>query len=219
MYSKSFLSMCLLICISQVSLFSQNMYKTITKKSPDGKYSYEMVEGDPTQTRFYTLSNGLKVILHKNSLEPKIMSFITTRAGGKNDPATNTGLAHYLEHMLFKGTQNLGTVDFVKEKMYLDEIEKLYEMYNVTVDENTRKSIYKKIDSVSTLAAQYAVPNEYDKAMTSIGSSMTNAFTSKEITAYMENIPTTNLEKYLQVQKERFERPVFRLFHTELETV
>lgn len=207
-----------LIMFNQIS-HAQTMYKTLKKSSNDGKYSYEMVDGDPTKTRFYTLDNGLKVVLHQNNLEPKVMTFITTRAGGKNDPSTNTGLAHYLEHMLFKGTQNLGTVDFTREKIYLDEIEKLYEMYNRTTDDQARKLIYKKIDSVSTLASQYAVPNEYDKAMTSIGSSMTNAFTSKEITAYMENIPSSNLEKYLQVQKERFERPVFRLFHTELETV
>lgn len=209
----------LLFFTNQQSLLSQSMYKTITKKSADGKYSYDIVEGDPTNTRFYTLPNGLKVILHQNTLEPKIMSFITTRAGGKNDPATNTGLAHYLEHMLFKGTENLGTINFETEKQYLDQIEKWYEVYNKTTDESKRKSIYKKIDSLSFIASQYSVPNEYDKAMTSIGSTMTNAFTSKEITAYMENIPSNNLETYLKVQKERFERPVFRLFHTELETV
>jgi predicted Zn-dependent peptidase len=205
--------------VFNTSMMGQNMYKTVKKTSPDGKYSYEMVEGDPTQTRFYTLSNGLKVILHKNSLEPKVMAFITTRAGGKNDPATNTGLAHYLEHMLFKGTENLGTTDYSTEKAHLDQIEQLYEVYNVTTDERQRKYLYKQIDSLSTLASKIAVPNEYDKAMTSVGSSMTNAFTSKEITAYMENVPSNNLEKYLQIQKERFERPVFRLFHTELETV
>ncbi|MBK9042756.1 MAG: insulinase family protein [Saprospiraceae bacterium] len=199
--------------------YAQTMFKTTKKTSPDGKYTYEIVEGDPTKTRFYTLKNGLKVMLHQNTLEPKIMSFITTRAGGKNDPATNTGLAHYLEHMLFKGTENMGTVDFEKEKVFLDQIEMLYEKYNVSTDPAIRKKIYKEIDSVSTLASKLAVPNEYDKAMTSVGSSMTNAFTSKEITAYMENFPSTNLEKYLEIQKERFERPVFRLFHTELETV
>jgi predicted Zn-dependent peptidase len=201
------------------NLYSQTMYKTVKKTSPDGKYTYEIVEGDPTKTRFYTLKNGLKVILHQNNLEPKIMSFITTRAGGKNDPSTNTGLAHYLEHMLFKGTENLGTVDYVQEKIYLEQIENLFEVYATLTDPVARKNVYRQIDSLSTLASNYAVPNEYDKAMTSVGSNMTNAFTSKEITAYMENIPSNNLEKYLQIQKERFERPVFRLFHTELETV
>lgn len=195
------------------------MYNTVKQTSLDGKYTYETVEGDPTKTRFYTLKNGLKVVLHQNNLEPKIMSFITTKVGGKNDPSTNTGLAHYLEHLMFKGTENLGTIDFTNEKVYLDKIESLYEQYIGAVDIGHRKKLYREIDSISTLASKYAVPNEYDKAMTAVGSTMTNAFTSKEITAYMENIPSNNLEEYLQIQKERFEKPVFRLFHTELETV
>lgn len=206
----------LLIC---TFLYSHAQYKTVQKISPDGKYSYQIVEGDPTQTRFYTLKNGLTVILHENRNEPKIMSLITTRAGGKNDPSDNTGLAHYLEHLMFKGTENMGSADYTAEKIYLDQIENLYELHKNTTDEMQRKSIYRQIDSISTLASKIAIPNEYDKSMAAVGSNMTNAFTSLEITAYMENIPSNNLEKFLQVQDERFSKPVFRLFHTELETV
>ncbi|MBP6447933.1 MAG: insulinase family protein [Saprospiraceae bacterium] len=194
-------------------------YQTVKKTSADGKYSYKVVTGDPTQTRFYTLKNGLQVILHENRNEPKIMTLITTRAGGKNDPSTNTGLAHYLEHLMFKGTGNLGTMDYAKEKIYLNQIDDLYEVYRQTTDQDKRKSIYKQIDSISTLASKIAIPNEYDKAMSAVGSNMTNAFTSFEMTAYMENIPSNNLEKFLNIQDERFTNPVFRLFHTELETV
>jgi hypothetical protein len=114
------------LCIVFVAFMANGQYQTVKKTSPDGKYSYEIVTGDPTNTRFYTLKNGLQVILHENKNEPKIMSFITTRAGGKNDPADNTGLAHYLEHLMFKGTKNLGTMDYEKEKVYLDQIENLY---------------------------------------------------------------------------------------------
>ena len=207
----------LLFVLATFSLEAQ--YKTVQKKSPDGKYTYSVVEGDPTQTRFYTLSNGLQVILHENRNEPKIMSLITTRAGGKNDPSDNTGLAHYLEHLMFKGTRQLGTMNFEQEKVYLDQIEDLYEKHKMTQDPADRKNIYRQIDSISTLASKWAIPNEYDKSMAVVGSNMTNAFTSLEITAYMENVPSNNLEKYLQVQDDRFTNPVFRLFHTELETV
>jgi len=217
--TSKFFTLLFILVLTLTQALAQTNYKTVTKTSNGGKFTYQTVEGDPTQTRFYTLKNGLTVILHENRTEPRIMALITTKAGGKNDPAQNTGLAHYLEHLLFKGTDELGTADYNTELTYLQQIEDLYEVYNKTTDEADRTTIYHKIDSISGLAAKYAIPNEYDKAMAEIGSNMTNAFTSFEMTAYMENFPSNNLEKYLMVQDERFEDPVFRLFHTELETV
>jgi predicted Zn-dependent peptidase len=193
--------------------------KTLTKTSADGKYTWQEVEGDPSGVRFYTLENGLTVIIAENRLEPRIMTLFATKAGGKHDPADNTGLAHYLEHMLFKGTDRFGSLDYEQEKVHLDRIEALYEVYNRTTDPEQRKTIYQRIDSVSNIAARYAIANEYDKLMSSIGSNMTNAFTSFENTTYMENVPSNNFEKYLVIQRERFRNPVLRLFHTELEAV
>lgn len=200
-----------------IQIFSQTQFTTST--SSDGKYTYTTVDNDPTKMRKYVLDNRLTVFLVENHLEPRIMALITTKAGSKNDPATNTGLAHYLEHMLFKGTDKYGSLDYAKEKVELDKIQALYEVYNKTTDEDKRKSIYKEIDSISGVAAKYAIANEYDKMMTNIGSNMTNAFTSFENTTYMENIPSNNLEKFLAIQDERFRNPVLRLFHTELEAV
>src|SRR5699024_10673064 len=125
----------------------------------------------------------------------------------------------YLEHMLFKGTDKFGTLDYEKEKPLLDQIETLYEEYNHTTDESKRKEIYKEIDKVSNEAAKYAIANEYDKLMSEMGTRGTNAFTSFEETVYTENIPATAVDKYLAVQAERFRNPVFRIFHTELEAV
>ncbi len=200
-------------------IYAQGSFQTISKSSPDGKYHWTEVTHDPTHTRFYTLANGFQVILTENHNEPRIMSLLTTRAGSKNDPADHTGLAHYLEHMLFKGTDQFGTLDYEKEKVQLDKIEALYESYNSTKDSSLRKFIYHMIDSISGESAKLAIANEYDKMMTNIGSNMTNAFTSFENTTYMENFPSNNLEKYLKIQKERFRNPVLRLFHTELEAV
>lgn len=199
--------------------FGQTAFTTETKTSADGKYKWQEVTNDPTHTRWYTLENGLTVIISENHLEPRVMTLFTTKAGSKNDPPTHTGLAHYLEHMLFKGTNKFGSLDWEKESVELGKIEKLYETYNKTTDAGKRKSIYHEIDSVSGVAAKYAIANEYDKMMTSIGSNMTNAFTSFENTSYMENFPGNNLEKYLTIQAERFRYPVLRLFHTELEAV
>src|SRR5699024_10216918 len=141
------------------------------------------------------------------------------KAGSKTDPANHTVLAHYLEHMLFKGTDQFGSLDWDKEKSLLDEIEGLYEKYNSTTDEDERKAIYKEIEQVSGEAAKYAIGNEYDKMMSGMGAQGTNAFTSVEETVYTEDIPSNVIDKYLTVQSERFRHPVFRLFHTELEAV
>jgi predicted Zn-dependent peptidase len=185
----------------------------------DPLYKYELVLGDPTNTRIYTLPNGLKVYISVNLREPKVYTAIAVRTGSRNDPPNNTGLAHYLEHMLFKGTQNYGTINYEQEKGYLKQIYKLYEQFNQSRDSLERKVLYGKIDSVSQLAAQQAIPNEYDKLMTQLGAEGTNAFTSLDQTVYINQIPANQLEKFLQVEAERFTYPVFRLFHTELEAV
>jgi predicted Zn-dependent peptidase len=183
------------------------------------KYAYESVAGDPLQTRIYTLENGLKVYLSVNKDKPRIQTFVGVRVGGKNDPAETTGLAHYFEHLMFKGTPNFGTSDYEAEKPLLDQIEALFETYRITTDEAERKAIYARIDSVAQLASQIAIPNEYDKLMSAIGSQGTNAFTSYDVTAYMEDIPSNEIENWAAIQADRFTNPVIRLFHTELETV
>lgn len=142
------------------------------------------------------------------------------RAGSKNDPSTATGLAHYLEHMVFKGTSKLGTQNWQAEKAELDKIEALYEQYRgQRNDPAARKRTYHQIDSISGVAAKYAVANEYDKVMGAIGAKGSNAYTSVEQTVYQEDIPSNQLEKWAAIQSERLGELVPRLFHTELEAV
>lgn len=184
-----------------------------------GGYSYKYVTGDGTKTRFYELSNGMTVILSPSHQEPRIQAFIAVKAGSKTDPASHTGLAHYLEHMMFKGTTNYGSMAWKKEKPFIDKIYGLYEEYNKTKDETARMALYKKIDSLSGVAATFAIANEYDKMMGAIGAKGSNAFTSFEQTVYLEDIPSNAVDKYFKVQAERFREPVFRIFHTELEAV
>jgi len=191
----------------------------VWKEGKSGGYKYKYVSGDPMQARFYTLGNGLTVVLSPTNKEPRMHVFIATKAGSKTDPADHTGLAHYLEHMMFKGTESYGSMDWSKEKPLLDAIDGLYEEYNHTKDENKRKEIYHRIDSVSGVAAKFAIANEYDKMMGAMGSKGTNAFTSFEQTVYTEDIPSNSIDKFLKVQADRFRNPVFRIFHTELEAV
>lgn len=184
-----------------------------------GGYTYKYVVNDPTKARFYTLKNGLTVILSASNKVPRIQCYIATKAGSKTDPASHTGLAHYLEHMLFKGTDKYGSLNWAKEKPELDKIDALYETYNHTTDTLKRKAIYQQIDSVSGIAAKYAIANEYDKMLSAMGAQGTNAFTSFEQTVYTDDVPANATDKYLAVQAERFRNPVFRIFHTELEAV
>ncbi|MDG2085719.1 MAG: insulinase family protein [Flavobacteriales bacterium] len=183
--------------------------------------NYEEVIGDPLKARIYTLENGLKVYLTSYDDAPRIQTNIAVRAGSKNDPENATGLAHYLEHMLFKGTDVFGSLDFNKEGPLIEEIEALYEQYrNVAMtDTANRERIYRKIDSISAEAAKYAIANEYDKMALGIGAKGTNAYTSFEKTVYINDIPSNQLENWLKLESERFRYPVFRLFHTELEAV
>lgn len=205
---KRFLSIgCLLVLFITSSLYAGNLP------------TFRTVPGDPMHTRIYTLPNGLKVYLTVNNLKPRIQTYIAVHVGAKNDPAETTGLSHYLEHLMFKGTSHYGTSNYSMEKPLLDQIRQLYEVYRHTTDAAQRKAIYHQIDSISYEASKYSIPNEYDKMMTSIGAQGTNAYTSIDCTVYQEDIPSNQIENWAKVQSERFGDAVIRGFHTELEAV
>ncbi len=183
------------------------------------KYKYEEVKGDLTKARIYTLDNGLKVYLSVNKEKPRIQAYIAVRTGSKNDPAETTGLAHYLEHLMFKGTDKYGVTDPQAEAPLLADIEARYEKYRTLTDPEERRQAYHEIDSVSQLAAKYFIPNEYDKLMAAIGAEGTNAFTSDDVTCYTEDIPSNEVENWAKIQSDRFQHMTIRGFHTELEAV
>ena len=167
----------------------------------------------------HTLDNGLTVFLSPNHETPRFYAEIITRAGSKHDPETNTGLAHYLEHLLFKGTSSFGTIDFEKEKPLLDQITQLYEERSAEQNETKREEIYKKINEISIQAASFAVPNEMDRVYGNMGGKGINAHTWHEETVYKVDLPANRLIHWAKIESERFANPIFRLFHTELETV
>ena len=203
----------------QQHLFMSVAFAALMVLTGCNRHKYETVKGDPMQTRIYTLKNGLKVYLSVNKDEPRIQANIAVRTGSRNDPAETTGLAHYLEHLMFKGTKQFGTSDSTAEAPLLDEIEQRFEAYRQLTDPTARKQAYHEIDSVSQLAAKYNIPNEYDKLMALIGSDGTNAYTSFDQTVYVENIPSNEVENWARIQADRFQNMVIRGFHTELEAV
>lgn len=145
-------------------------------------------------SRIYTLANGLKVYMSVNHETPRLQTYIAVKTGSRNDPPETTGLAHYLEHLMFKGTTHFGSSNVTAEAPLLDSIENRFEQYRHITDPALRKKAYHEIDSISQLAAKYNIPNEYDKMMAAIGSKGSNAYTSEDVTCYQENIPANEIE-------------------------
>jgi len=207
----------MLLLLFMISCSKNETYETKTAES--NGYSYEYVTNDPLKVRIYTLKNGLKVYLSRYDAEPRIQTQIAVRAGGKNDPARATGLAHYLEHIMFKGTPDFGTQDWSKEKIFLDSIEHMFEHYRTLSDSVERTKYYHLIDNVSNHAATLAIANEYDKMVAEIGARGTNAYTTEDRTVYINDIPSNQIENWITIESNRFRQIVPRLFHTELEAV
>lgn len=208
----------LLIAAISCKTNNEKSYKVTSQKDVNG-ITYETVKNDPTGLRLYTLDNGLKVYISQNADEPKIQTYIAVRAGSNYDPKESTGLAHYLEHMVFKGTHKIGTADWEKEKVYLEKISDLYEQHRTEKDDEKKKALYKEIDKVSLEASNYSIANEYDKMTASLGATGTNAYTWFEQTVYTNKIPANEFNKWITLESERFSTLVLRLFHTELEAV
>ena len=174
---------------------------------------------DPLQATIHRLSNGLTVFLSPYHQTPRVRAEIVIRAGGAQDPADSTGMAHYLEHMLFKGSERLGTLNYSLEKPFLEKIQQLYEKLFKTNDPLERKKIFQEIDGQNKLAVNFSIPNEFDKAYTRLGFKDLNAHTSYEETTYEVDFPANRAEAWAIMEAERFARPVFRLFQSEIETV
>lgn len=167
----------------------------------------------------YELSNGFQVYLNEDKNASNVYGAVWVNAGGKNDPADATGIAHYLEHMLFKGTQDLGTQNYTLEKPHLDSIRLLYDQLALEKDKEAKLSIQKLINAQELKASEYAIPNEFDRLIKGIGSSGVNASTSNDYTNYYNYFPSNQLAKWLDIYAHRFQDPVFRLFQSELEAV
>ena len=218
-----FLLLIINACSEQAPSGSPETAQVISETSATESIGYKRInttnEDDPLNTHIYELDNGLHVYLTENHEEPRFYAEIAVRAGSKHDPADATGLAHYLEHLLFKGNQSLGTLDYQAEKPYLDRIVELYEEHFRETDDVRRAEIYAEINSVAQQAAEYAIPNEIDKLYNSMGGTALNAHTWYEETVYKVGLPSNRLRQWAELESDRFVDPVFRLFHTELETV
>ena len=170
-------------------------------------------------TTIHRLANGLTIYISTDRTTPRISAWIAVRAGSRHDPAESTGLAHYLEHMLFKGSSRLGTTDHAREKVHIDRIADLYDDLREAKDETGRTEILAEIDSETQKSAAFSVPNEFDNLYARIGITGVNAFTGDEQTVYIADVPSNQFATWAEVEGDRFASPVFRLFYPELEAV
>ena len=205
--------------LCSVSVFILILALTVSTAGAGYKRLNEPNSADQMAAQIYQLDNGLTVYLTGNHEEPRFYTEISVRAGSKHDPSEATGIAHYLEHMLFKGNQSFGNLDDEKEKPHLDKITDLYEQHFHETDLEKRQAIYALINQESQLAAQYGIPNELAKLYKSMGGQGVNAHTWVEETVYKVDLPANRLQQWVVIESDRFIDPVFRLFQVELETV
>ncbi|WP_321424153.1 insulinase family protein [uncultured Bacteroides sp.] len=165
----------------------------------------------------YKLSNGLSVWLNEDHSQPKIFGAVVVKAGSKDCP--NTGIAHYFEHMMFKGTDKIGTTNYNAEKVLLDAIAQKYDELALTKDDVKRKEIQKEINALTIRSAEYVIPNEFDRLISRYGGSSLNASTSDDCTIYHNVFSPQYINQWAELNSERLINPVFRLFQSELETV
>ena len=182
-------------------------------------YTFEYAKNDPYGLRIYILENGLKIYLSVNKDTPRIKNRIIVRAGSVNDPEDSTGIAHSLEHMMFKGSSSIGAIDPDGEEIQLRELSQLYEDHNKATDDESKASIMQKIDRLSIELSAKAIPGELDRIYAYLGALHTNAYTGFEETVYKNDIPSGELKNWLEIEKERFFNTVMRFFPTELEII
>ena len=170
-----------------------------------------------TEVKEYTFNNGLSVWLNEDHSQPKVFGAVVVKAGAKHCP--DTGIAHYFEHIMFKGTEKIGTVDYESEKILLDAIAAKYDELAMTKDPMKRANIQRKINELSVQAAEFVIPNEFDKLISKYGGTKLNAGTSYDYTEYHNIFSPQYMAHWAEINSERLLNPVFRMFQSELETV
>lgn len=171
----------------------------------------------------YKLKNGLTVYLWVDKEKPNVYGQLSVRAGSIDEPADFTGLAHYLEHMLFKGTQQIGALDWAKEKPMYEQIIKLYDekakLKDPKKDKVKRDELTKKINDLSVAVSKISKGSEFSTLIQATGGINLNAYTNFDQTVYHNEFPTNQTENWLQLYVDHFTNPVYREFQAEMENV
>lgn len=168
----------------------------------------------------FTLPNGLKFILLEDHSVP-IASFITyVNAGGSDERIGIYGISHFLEHMAFKGTTEIGTNNHQAEKKIFAKMDAIFdkilvEKGSINPDEKKIKAYNDELEKLKEKASTYVVDNEYDKLLDRNGANGMNAGTGKDVTMYFVSLPSNKLELWAYLESGRFADPVFREIYKE----
>lgn len=180
-------------------------------------YQSQTEDLNALKVKEYRLENGLTVWLNEDHSQPKVFGAVVVKAGAKDCP--DTGIAHYFEHMMFKGTDRIGTLDYESEKVLLDSIAMKYDELAMTEDTAARARLQKEINELSIRSSEYVIPNEFNRLINRFGGSGLNAATSYDATIYFNTFSPQYMVQWAEINSERLINPVFRLFQSELETV
>jgi predicted Zn-dependent peptidase len=192
------------------------VFVSATSASADG------LEG---KVREHILKNGMKLLIVERHTSPTVAAWIRFKVGSVNERSDERGIAHLLEHMLFKGTKTLGTTNYAKEKPLLDSIEKTAQLLMAeklkgeAADPKKIEELSKRLADLETAAEKYVVKNEVSRIYDKNGGNNYNAFTGKDSTAYMINLPSNKLELWAAIESDRLRNAVLREFYTERNVV
>jgi len=172
----------------------------------------------------HRLDNGATVLLVERHDSPTVAAYISFRVGGVNETSQNRGVAHLLEHMLFKGTKTLGTKDYAAEKPLLEKIKIVGQQIDVLknrrdADPLELQQLREQLKELQTEHRKLVVKNEFSKIYGENGGVGYNAFTGKDSTTYLINLPANKLELWAAIESDRLENAVFREFYTERDVV
>ncbi|MCL2924077.1 MAG: insulinase family protein [Trichodesmium sp. MAG_R04] len=170
----------------------------------------------------FRLNNGMKFIVLERHNAPVISFAIYADVGSANEPDGETGVAHYLEHLAFKGTKKIGTKDYKAEKPILDKLDQIFaQIQQGRIDGKTEEvvQLQANFEKAQQLASEYVNQNEFSKIVQQAGGVGLNAATSTDYTKYFYSLPANKLELWMSLESERFLEPVFREFYKEKQVI
>ena len=180
--------------------------------------------GRPLIVQEHTLENGLRLFILPRPGVPIASFVVQYRIGGVNEMPGNTGIAHLLEHLLFKGTTSVGTLDYTREAPLLEEIDRLHDSILLAEDSSppdnaTISSLRERMRVLEEEASELVTSNEFARILSENGARGLNATTTSESTTYFVELPSNRAELWFILEADRMRVPVFREFYTEREVV
>ena len=170
----------------------------------------------------FRLDNGMKFIVIENHEAP-VISFVTyADVGGVDEPDGQTGVAHFLEHLAFKGTKSIGTKDYRQEKVYLGKLDRIFgkiKAAQTAGNEAKLARLREKFTKIESQASSFVKQNEYGQIVDTAGGVGLNAVTTADYTSYFYSFPSNKLELWMSLESERFLDPVFREFYKEKQVI